>query len=202
MKKILFTLLLVLGISAAADAQVRFLDSSTDAVRKEAIAQDKLVFIDLYATWCGPCKAMERDVFSKKDVGDFMDEYFVAAKYDIDKPTGKALAGKHGIRSIPTYLVFNTEGDLLGKITGSMPAEEFTAALRKIIAETREEIATGGCNKERKRFLYEDRFRSPFPSCSEYDLTSDYSVSCPEILLATDVAPLFPATGTVKFPRR
>ena len=138
MKKILFTLLLVLGISAAADAQVRFLDSSTDAVRKEAIAQDKLVFIDLYATWCGPCKAMERDVFSKKEVGDFMDEYFVAAKYDIDKPTGKALAGKHGVRSIPTYLVFNTEGDLLGKITGSMPAEEFTAALRKIIAETGE----------------------------------------------------------------
>ena len=136
MKKILFTLLLVLGISAAADAQVRFLDSSTDAVRKEAIAQDKLVFIDLYATWCGPCKAMERDVFSKKEVGDFMDEYFVAAKYDIDKPAGKALAGKHGIRSIATYLVFNTEGDLLGKITGSMPAEEFTAALRKIIAET------------------------------------------------------------------
>ena len=130
MKKILFTLLLVLGISAAADAQVRFLDSSTDAVRKET------VFLNFWATWCGPCKAMERDVFSKKEVGDFMDEYFVAAKYDIDKPTGKALAGKHGIRSIPTYLVFNTEGDLLGKITGSMPAEEFTAALRKIIAET------------------------------------------------------------------
>ena len=165
MKKILFTLLLVLGISAAADAQVRFLDSSTDAVRKEAIAQDKLVFIDLYATWCGPCKAMERDVFSKKEVGDFMDEYFVAAKYDI--------AGRRVYRR---------------------PSEDHR--------RNREEIATGGCNKERKRFLYEDRFRSPFPSCSEYDLTSDYSVSCPEILLATDVAPLFPATGTVKFPRR
>ena len=199
MKKILFTLLLVLGISAAADAQVRFLDSSTDAVRKEAIAQDKLVFIDLYATWCGPCKAMERDVFSKKEVGDFMDEYFVAAKYDIDKPTGKALAGKHGIRSIPTYLVFNTEGGQDNRIHAGRrvyrrPSEDHR--------RNREEIATGGCNKERKRFLYEDRFRSPFPSCSEYDLTSDYSVSCPEILLATDVAPLFPATGTVKFPRR
>lgn len=202
MKKILFTLLLVLGISAAADAQVRFLDSSTDAVRKEAIAQDKLVFIDLYATWCGPCKAMERDVFSKKEVGDFMDEYFVAAKYDIDKPTGKALAGKHGVRSIPTYLVFNTEGDLLGKITGIHAGRRVYRRPSEDHRRNREEIATGGCNKERKRFLYEDRFRSPFPSCSEYDLTSDYSVSCPEILLATDVAPLFPATGTVKFPRR
>ena len=48
MKKILFTLLLVLGISAAADAQVRFLDSSTDAVRKEAIAQDKLVDLNCF----------------------------------------------------------------------------------------------------------------------------------------------------------
>lgn len=136
MKKILFTLLLVLGISAAADAQVRFLDSSTDAVRKEAIAQKKLVLIDLYATWCGPCKAMERDVFSKKEVGDFMAKYFVAAKYDIDKPTGKELAQKHAVRSIPTYLIFNTDGDLLGRITGSMPAKEFTDALQKIVTET------------------------------------------------------------------
>lgn len=202
MKKILFTLLLVLGISAAADAQVRFLDSSTDAVRKEAIAQDKLVFIDLYATWCGPCKAMERDVFSKKEVGDFMDEYFVAAKYDIDKPTGKALAGKHGIRSIPTYLVFQYRGRPAGQDNRIHAGRRVYRRPSEDHRRNREEIATGGCNKERKRFLYEDRFRSPFPSCSEYDLTSDYSVSCPEILLATDVAPLFPATGTVKFPRR
>ena len=135
MKKLLFLLTFALG-TGAAQAQVKFETKSTDAVREMAIKSGKLVFIDLYASWCPPCRMMEREVFSRKDVGDFMQQRFVAAKYDIDKPTGKALAGKHGVRSIPTYLVFNTEGDLLGKITGSMPAEEFTAALRKIIAET------------------------------------------------------------------
>lgn len=128
----------------------------------------------------------------EKEVGDFMDEYFVAAKYDIDKPTGKALAGKHGIRSIPTYLVFNTEGDLLGKIIRIHAGRRVYRRPSEDHRRNREEIATGGCNKERKRFLYEDRFRSPFPSCSEYDLTSDYSVSCPKSYLATDGTPAVP----------
>ena len=155
MRKLLITAFALLAF--AAGSQARTNDKNTKNMKTIALTKadflkkvadyeknpqewkylgDKPALIDFYASWCGPCKATERDVFSKKEVGDFMDEYFVAAKYDIDKPTGKALAGKHGIRSIPTYLVFNTEGDLLGKITGSMPAEEFSAALRKIIAET------------------------------------------------------------------
>ena len=202
MKKILFTLLLVLGISAAADAQVRFLDSSTDAVRKEAIDQDKLVFIDLYATWCGPCKAMERDVFSKKEVGDFMDEYFRRGQVR-HRQTDRESPGRQTRHTVdPDLPRIQYRGRPAGQDNRIHAGRRVYRRPSEDHRRNREEIATGGCNKERKRFLYEDRFRSPFPSCSEYDLTSDYSVSCPEILLATDVAPLFPATGTVKFPRR
>ena len=133
MKKILFTLLLVIGVAVAANAQVRYTDKNLDAVREEATQQNKLVFIDLYATWCGPCKNMERNVFSQPEVGDFMAQHFIAAKYDIDKPTGSALAKKYGIRSIPTFLIFDTEGTLLGQITGGMPADDFIRAVEEIL---------------------------------------------------------------------
>lgn len=135
MKKIFFTLLLLLGLVITADAQVRFLDSDTDAVHKEATLQKKLVFIDLYASWCGPCKTMDRTVFSSPQVGKFMASHFVAAKYDIDKPIGAALAKKYGVQSIPTFLVFNTKGDLLAQITGAMSAEDLTAALEGVLSE-------------------------------------------------------------------
>ena len=105
MKKILFTLLLVLGISAAADAQVRFLDSSTDAVRKEAIAQDKLVFIDLYATWCGPCKALAPVL--EELAAEYGDRIYI---YKINTEEEQELAAAFGIRSIPTLLFIPASG--------------------------------------------------------------------------------------------
>ncbi|MDE6070828.1 MAG: thioredoxin family protein [Alistipes sp.] len=119
--------------TGAAQAQVKFETCSTDAVREAAIAQGKLVFIDLYASWCPPCKMMERVVFSRKDIGRFMDERFVAAKYDTDEEPGKTLLARYGNRSIPLYLIFDTRGELLGRIQGASAPDEFTAAVEKIL---------------------------------------------------------------------
>lgn len=124
--------MLALGIGTA-QAQVKFETSSTDAVREMAIKEKKLVLIDLYATWCPPCKMMERDVFSRKDVGEFIAERFVAAKFDTDQATGKKLMSRYGTGSIPTYLVFNTEGELLGRIVGAAKPDKFMDNLQTII---------------------------------------------------------------------
>ena len=55
MKKLIFILMLALA-AGAAQAQVKFETKSTDAVREMAVKTGKLVFIDLYATWCPPCR--------------------------------------------------------------------------------------------------------------------------------------------------
>ncbi|MCM1151284.1 MAG: thioredoxin family protein [Alistipes sp.] len=132
MKKWIFLLALMLA-TAGAEAQVKFETRSTDAVREMAIREGKLVFIDLYASWCPPCRMMERHVFSRKDVGEFMAERFVAAKYDTDGATGKALMKEYGSGAIPLYLIFTTEGELLGRIQGASSAEEFMGNIRKIL---------------------------------------------------------------------
>lgn len=130
MKKLIFILMLALA-AGAAQAQVKFETKSTDAVREMAVKTGKLVFIDLYATWCPPCRMMEREVFSRKDVGDFMERHFVAAKYDVDKTTGKELLKRYGSGAIPLYLVFDTQGELLGRIQGAAkPTSSWTTCKR------------------------------------------------------------------------
>lgn len=132
MKRILLLFLLLLG-AVGAEAQVRFMTRSTDGVRRQAVEQNKLVFIDLFATWCPPCQMMEREVFSRSDVGAFMEQHFVCAKYDIDKATGRELLKRYGNRRVPLYLIFNTEGELLGRIRGATDPERFMAEVKRIL---------------------------------------------------------------------
>lgn len=132
MKRILLLFLLLLG-AVGAEAQVRFMTRSTDGVRRQAVEQNKLVFIDLFATWCPPCQMMEREVFSRSDVGAFMEQHFVCAKYDIDKTTGRELLKRYGNRRVPLYLIFNTEGELLGRIRGATDPERFMSEVKRIL---------------------------------------------------------------------
>ena len=114
-------------------AQVRFETGSTDSVRRMAQQQGKLVFIDLYADWCPPCRSMERSVFSRAEVAEFMARNFVAAKYNVDQTLGRELLGEYGRGSIPLYLVFDTEGTLWGRIEGASSADTFVKNLRSVI---------------------------------------------------------------------
>ena len=132
MKRILLLFLLLLG-AVGVEAQVRFMTRSTDGVRRQAVEQNKLVFIDLFATWCPPCQMMEREVFSRSDVGAFMEQHFVCAKYDIDKTTGRELLKRYGNRRVPLYLIFNTEDALLGRIRGATDPERFMAEVKRIL---------------------------------------------------------------------
>ena len=63
------------------------------AVEQAKISKKK-IFLDCYASWCGPCKQMARNVFTQQSVGDFMNPSFVCIKIDMEKGEGPALQQK------------------------------------------------------------------------------------------------------------
>ena len=84
MKK-LFITLFVCAMGLAAHAQTNFRSISFDEALKVAKQENKLVFIDFYTDWCGPCKKMAKEVFPQKMVGDFMNAKFVNLKLNAEK---------------------------------------------------------------------------------------------------------------------
>lgn len=108
------------------------IDFQSDTLRWQAIldkakATNKIVFVDAYTTWCGPCKRMAKDVFPLKTVGDVYNAAFINVKMDMEKGEGPEVAQRYGVRAYPTYIFVNGNGDLVHRGLGAMPADKFIA---------------------------------------------------------------------------
>ena len=88
---------------------------------EQAEAEDKLIFIDAFTTWCGPCKMMDAQVFPDPEVAAVFNERFVNAKFDMEKGEGLALAERYHVAAYPTYLFVDAKGDLVHKGIGFIP---------------------------------------------------------------------------------
>lgn len=133
MRKTLFLLFVLFSLSvSAANDGISFIKDSTlvDALSK-AKQENKLLFIDCYTSWCGPCKYMEKNVFPLKEVGDFYNEHFVCWKMDMETPEGALIKNKYNVRGYPTYLFLNGDGELVHRGLGSCDFTMFISHLGK-----------------------------------------------------------------------
>ncbi len=87
--------------------------------------ENKLLFVDAYTTWCGPCKMMAKNVFPQPKVGEFYNANFINSKIDMEKGEGIDLAKKYNVRAYPTYLFINGDGELIHRVTSYYDAPEF-----------------------------------------------------------------------------
>jgi len=125
MKKYVISFAFTLFALTAAHAQIEFSKGTFSDIKAKAAEENKIIFVDAYAVWCGPCRWMEANVFTKKEVGDFYNEHFINYKFDMEKGEGKDFARKYTIRNYPTYLFLDAEGNLIHRAIGSRSAEEF-----------------------------------------------------------------------------
>lgn len=110
---------------------------SWEEIKEKAKADNKFIFLDCFATWCGPCKAMDKSVYVNQKVGDWYNSRFISVKVQIDSTefddieikswysAAKALGHNYSINSFPTFLFFSSNGSALHKETGFKSPEDF-----------------------------------------------------------------------------
>ncbi len=96
-------------------------------ILKKAKTENKIVFVDAYTSWCGPCKVMAKNIFPLPEVGDVFNAKFVNAKIDMENGEGPEIAKQYNVQAYPTYIFVNGDGELVHRALGSMPAPKFIA---------------------------------------------------------------------------
>jgi len=119
------------GGSSYNSAGVNFFKGSWNALKSRARRVNKPFFVDVYTTWCGPCKAMTRNTFGASSVGSYANRNFVSYKIDAEKGEGPNIARKYRVRAYPTVLFFDAKGNLVGREVGYQNANRFVSTLQK-----------------------------------------------------------------------
>lgn len=106
--------------------------TSLQAARTEAERTNKLIFVDLYADWCGWCKELEEKVFTTREFRQWANKEVVLLRVDTeDGSEGTMLYRRYGGGSLPTTLVLTPELGVVARIQGFLPAPKFLAQLQE-----------------------------------------------------------------------
>ncbi|MBK9632305.1 MAG: thioredoxin family protein [Saprospiraceae bacterium] len=115
---------------------IEFFHGSFQEALDKAQAEGKLVFMDAFTTWCGPCRRMAANTFPDASVGNFYNENFINLKVDMEKGEGRDLSLRYAINSYPTLLYIDGQGKVVHRVSGGRAPEPFIElgkeALKKI----------------------------------------------------------------------
>lgn len=135
------TLLLGLLTAFSASAQPAGWSRDVAAARKKALAENKLILVDLYAEWCGWCKVLERDVFSAPAFKDFAKQ-FVLLQVDVeDGAEGSRLQARFDAGSLPTTLILDGNMALVGRVNGFSPTPLYITKIQTELERHKQVLA-------------------------------------------------------------
>ena len=124
MKCVIFRMLMVVVLSTTtisfASAQgIKFVESNFKEAVAQAEQENKLLFMDCYTSWCGPCRLLANRVFPNDSIGQFFNKHFVSLKVDMEKGEGPALARQYGVKAYPTLLFIDpSTQEIVSQVVG------------------------------------------------------------------------------------
>ena len=97
---------------------ISFHQGSWEEALKRAKTEGKPIFLDISASWCGPCKMLKANTFSNYEVGKFYNANFINVMVDGEKGEGVKLARQFRIKGYPSLIFINNEGKLIAQTAG------------------------------------------------------------------------------------
>lgn len=107
---------------------IHFKNYSWQTLLQNASSQNKMIFIDCYTTWCGPCKYLAQNIFPMQRMGKYFNENFISVSYDMEKQPGIELKKKFGVTAYPTLLILNPRGYKVDEMLGNPSVDTLLAA--------------------------------------------------------------------------
>ncbi|MCB0550430.1 MAG: thioredoxin family protein [Phaeodactylibacter sp.] len=133
MKLRIIIALMALAASPAFSQGIEFFHGSWEEALEEAKKQEKVIFIDAYATWCGPCKRMSREVFPDEKVGEFYNRHFINMKLDMEAGEGLTFRKAYPVSAFPTLFFINGKGEVVEKVRGAQDVDGFLKLGEKVL---------------------------------------------------------------------
>lgn len=137
---------------------------SFEDAQKLALASEKFILVDFWATWCGPCKKMDRESWSQPEVQELMTN-FIPLQIDID--SNQALAKQYSVLGIPYIFIMDGNGTVVYKSMSYKPKAEVIKLLEMF------SLNTSFLNKELLTFHKKDNYVNAMRIASKY---SDFSL--------------------------
>jgi len=137
MKQLFSTLFLgIFGVTVATAQGIEFYHGTWAEAQEKAKAENKLIFVDAFASWCGPCKRMASTVFTQEKAGAFFNENFINLKIDMEKPENSEFASKYPVSAYPTLMFLDATGKLVSKDVGAKEVDALLEFARKVLGKT------------------------------------------------------------------
>ena len=125
----------LLMMNGYAQHGVKFMEGNFQEALEIAKQQNKMLFVDVYTSWCGPCRWMSEEVLQTPEAAKYFDKYFVCFKIDAEKGDGMAFAEEYGVRAYPTFLMILPDGTLRHKIVGADTLHIFISRVARGLKE-------------------------------------------------------------------
>jgi thioredoxin-related protein len=135
-------------------------------VLKKAKKEKKYIFVDCFTTWCGPCKKMDKDVYTNDSVGDLLNAIFISVKLQMDSTkvdndftrswykTARQMESTFRVAAYPTFLFFSPNGEVVYKDFGYKVPDKFLQVVQNALTPSKQYyVLLKGYKKGKKDYM-------------------------------------------------